>query len=315
MNSENTYPFNALFLAGPTAAGKTLLAIELAKRLNGEVITVDSAQVYKGMDIGTAKPTKEEMGGITHHLLDVHPVTTPFNVAEFLAHVENILQDMEKRGVFPIFAGGTGLYFQALLEGVPATPPANPSVRTRLEVLSTTELYALLEKKDPEYAKTITINDRHKIIRGNEILIATQKKVSDFKKKFKPKYCALLNPKAYFIYRPRPVLYERLNERAKFMCENGLLKEVESLLGMGLEMNFNAKKAIAYQQPLKYLKGEVSYERMLEELQQANRNYAKRQFTWFKRMELFTHVDLETISTEAFIDLCLADLGRTVHPA
>jgi tRNA dimethylallyltransferase len=165
VNSKNTYPFNALFLAGPTAAGKTLLAIELAKRLNGEVITVDSAQVYKGMDIGTAKPTKEEMGGITHHLLDVHPVTTPFNVAEFLAHVENILQDMEKRGVFPIFAGGTGLYFQALLEGVPATPPANSSVRTRLEVLSTSELYALLEKKDPEYAKTITINDRHKIAR------------------------------------------------------------------------------------------------------------------------------------------------------
>lgn len=147
MNSRNTYPFNALFLAGPTASGKTSLAIALAKRLQADVITVDSAQVYKGMDIGTAKPNSTEMEGVVHHLIDVHDVTCPFSVADFIAHVEILLKDMKKRGVFPIFAGGTGLYFQALLEGLPSTPPANLSVRARLEVLETGELYQILQKK------------------------------------------------------------------------------------------------------------------------------------------------------------------------
>jgi len=309
VNSKNIYLYNSIFLAGPTASGKTSLAIALAKRLNAEVITVDSAQVYKGMDIGTAKPNFQEMDGVRHHLIDVHDVTSPFNVAEFIAHVEIILKDMKKRGVFPIFAGGTGLYFQALLEGLPCTPPSNTSVRARLEVLDTKELYAILEKKDPEYAKKITINDRHKILRANEILVTTQKKVSDFQEKTKSFYCSQLNPKCYFIHRPRTVLYERLNKRAKDMCENGLIHEVESLLAKGIETNLNAKKAIAYQQPLKYLKGELSYEKMLEELQQANRNYAKRQFTWFKKMRDFLSIDLETLSDEEFVEMCLKDLG------
>ncbi|MFZ4673442.1 MAG: tRNA (adenosine(37)-N6)-dimethylallyltransferase MiaA [Chlamydiia bacterium] len=308
MNLRNTYPFNALFLAGPTASGKTSLAIALAKRLQAEVITVDSAQVYKGMDIGTAKPDSTEMEGVVHHLIDVHDVTCPFSVAEFIAHVEILLKDMKKRGVFPIFAGGTGLYFQALLEGLPSTPPANLSVRARLEVLETGELYQILQKKDPDYAKRITSNDRHKILRANEILVTTQKRVSDFQEKTKPFHCSQLNPKCFFIYRPRPILYERLNMRAKHMCENGLIEEVEILLKKGIESNPNAKKAIAYQQPLQYLKGELSYEKMLLELQQANRNYAKRQFTWFKRMDAFTPIDLETVGTQDFIELCIKEL-------
>lgn len=312
MNSKNTFPYNCLFLAGPTAAGKTALAIQLAKRLNGEVITVDSAQVYKGMNIGTAKPTPEEMDGVVHHLIDVHDVTAPFNVSEFLQHVNKILEDMKRRGVFPIFAGGTGLYFQALFEGIANTPPSNTSVRARLEILDTKELYALLEKKDPKYAQTITINDRHKILRANEILVTTQKKVSDFKEKIKVGNCKELVPKAYFIYRPRNVLYERLNHRAKFMCENGLLEEVEALVRKGIETNLNAKKAIAYQQPLKYLKGELSFEKMLEELQQANRNYAKRQFTFFKRLDYFEQIDLESFSEGAFIQKVLSDLSLDI---
>lgn len=309
MNSKNTYPINSIFLAGPTATGKTALAIALAKRLQAEVITVDSAQVYRGMDIGTAKPNKSEMAGVRHHLIDVHDVTCPFNVAEFIAHVESILEDMKKRDVFPIFAGGTGLYFQALLEGLPTTPPANATVRARLEILETKELYQILQKKDPEYAGSITVNDRHKILRANEILVTTQKRVSAFQKKTKPLHCSQLNPKCYFIYRPRPIIYERLNIRAKHMCENGLLQEVEVLRAKGIESNLNAKKAIAYQQPLQYLKGELTYEKMLEKLQQANRNYAKRQFTWFKRLPAFTSVDLETLTTEEFLEVCLKDLG------
>lgn len=285
------------------------MAIQLAKRLNGEVVTVDSAQVYRGMNIGTAKPTVEEMDGVAHHLIDVHDVTAPFNVAEFLQHVERILVDMKERGVFPIFAGGTGLYFQALFEGLATTPPSNTSVRARLEILATNELYALLLKKDPKYAQTITANDRHKILRANEILVTTQKKVSDFKEKIKSGHLKELVPKAYFIYRPRSVLYERLNHRAKYMCENGLLEEVEALVRKGIETNLNAKKAIAYQQPLKYLKGELSFEKMVEELQQANRNYAKRQFTFFKRLDYFEQIDLEMISQEAFIQKVIQDLS------
>ncbi|MFZ4673824.1 MAG: tRNA (adenosine(37)-N6)-dimethylallyltransferase MiaA [Chlamydiia bacterium] len=315
MNSKNTYPYNSLFLAGPTAAGKTSVAIELAKRLNGEVITVDSAQVYRGMDIGTAKPSIEQRDGVVHHLIDVQDVHKPFNVSLFLEHVELILRDMETRGVFPIFAGGTGLYFQALYEGLPTTPPSQPSVRNRLELLQTADLYQLLLIKDPAYAKTITSNDRNKIIRANEILIITQKKVSDFQERTKSDRLKTLNPKAFFIYRPREVLYERLNLRAKQMCENGLIDEVQALVQKGIELNVSAKKAISYQQPLKYLKGEVSYEKMLQELQQANRQYAKRQFTWFKRMEYFCQVNLEEIGETTFVDLVLKEFFLPNHEA
>jgi len=311
VNSKNTYPFNCLFLAGPTGAGKTAIAIQLAKRLNGEVITVDSAQVYRGMNIGTAKPSLEEQDGVRHHLIDVQDVHNPFNVSLFLDHVEKILEDMFARGVFPIFSGGTGLYFQALYEGVAQTPPTQPSVRNRLELLETGDLYRILLQKDPVYAATITANDRHKILRANEILIITQKKVSDFQERVKKGLVATLVPKAYFIYRPRPILYEQLNKRAELMCQTGLLEEVEALLQKGLELNPNAKKAISYQQPLKYLKGEISYEKMLIELQQANRNYAKRQFTWFRRLDYFTQVNLEESSVDSFLEEAISFFTST----
>jgi tRNA dimethylallyltransferase len=313
VNSKNLYLYNSIVLAGPTATGKTALAIKLAKKFNGEVITVDSAQVYKGMDIGTAKPSLAEMDGVLHHLIDVHDVDKPFNVATFVEHVDQVLKDIFSRGKIPIFAGGTGMYFQAIIEGLPITPPANLSVRARLELLSTEELWELLCKKDPAYAETITFNDRHKILRANEILITTQQKISTQKARYKTQECAKLSCKAYFIYRPRPILYQRLNDRAKFMCENGLLQEVESLICKGIELNHSAKKAIAYQQPLRYLKGEISYEKMLEELQQANRNYAKRQFTWFKRFDYYEPVDLELISDDQFLSKVHEDLFKADH--
>lgn len=282
----------AYFLAGPTGVGKTQFAIDLAKKINGAVLTVDSVQVYQGMDIGTAKPTLEEQQGIPHYLTDLISPITPFNVHEFIFHANRALEEVISKDQVPIFSGGTGFYFRALLEGLPNTPKKDEKLREELEKEETTKLFERLRQLDFEYSQTITHNDRQRIVRALEIIELTKKKVSTFAPSKPEGLLSELEPHAYFLTRPREEIYHRLEKRAIEMCEGGLLDEVKALMDLGFEQNPSAARAIAYQEPLLYLKNQITYEEMIKMLQKANRNYAKRQWTWFRGDPLFKELDL-----------------------
>lgn len=301
-----------IILAGPTAVGKSELGLQLAKALCGEIVSADSMQVYRGMDIGTAKPTVFEQAQIPHHMIDVRSIGDPMNVSEFYDEAMACLRSICARGRAAIVVGGSGFYVDALLRGAPSGPPADPFIRAHLdsemERLGPEILYAQLQKMDPEYAKTITHGDRHKIMRALEIIILTQGKVSEFHRheNHTPEF-RFLN---YFLHRPRPVLYERINQRCQRMVELGLLQEVKQLVLSGLLENPSAMSAIGYRQSMEFLKGDQtpeSFKAFIANFQQASRHYAKRQFTWFRKDSSFEWIDLHAYETECVLERMVMD--------
>lgn len=299
-----------IVIAGPTCAGKSELALQLCQKINGEIISGDSIQVYKGMDIGTAKPTDEERMAVPHHLLDIREVAEPYNVVDFYYDARHACQLILSRGKVPVIVGGSGFYIHSLLYGPPSGPPSVPELRHSLEAemqtLGSEVLYQRLLELDSEYAKTITKHDKQKIIRALEILTLTRKKVSQlsWKSRHKP-----LNYDfhCWFLHRPKPILYQRINKRCEKMMEKGFLGEVKALLEKGIEKNSSAAQAIGYRQALDFLKSPQSSEDealFLENFKQASRHYAKRQNTWFKNKEpLFRWLDLDMHDPEVVIDM------------
>lgn len=295
----------AFCLAGPTGVGKSRFAVQLAKKVGGAVFSVDSVQVYRGMNIGTAKPTFEEQEGVLHYLIDLVDISQSFDLVQFVDAAERAVQNAVERGLVPIFCGGTGFYFQGLTKGLPATPPANAELRDQLQGKSSEELFKRLSELDPKYASTLHKNNRQRVIRALEILEETKGSVLDIPLKKREGILSDLTFYNYFFFEPREQLYSKLNSRTVGMYKQGLVEEVQHLSILGLEKNPQAAKAIMYQQTLSYLKGDLTWEEMIESAQKANRSYAKRQWTWFRKQQDFLPVCCQGLSEEKRLDLLL----------
>lgn len=305
-----------LIIAGPTASGKTQLSLSLAAALGGEIVSADSMQIYRGMDIGTAKASPEHRTLIAHHLIDVCGIEHTFNVAEFYKHSQDSFRDIITRENVPIVVGGSGFYIHALLYGPPAGPPSNREVREQLDRqmrdLGPEVLYERLQMFDPQYAATISEFDRHKIIRALEIMSLSEKRVSDF-----PKPNQLQEQeydfRCWFIYYPRERLYSRIEKRCDEMIQAGLLDEVRELEKQGLRNNPSASQAIGYRQALEFLStGQTAADRQnfVDEFKKASRHYAKRQFTWFRKEPLFRWLNIDEHPPERLKELILQDFEQ-----
>ena len=277
---------NIICIAGPTASGKTSLAVELAKELNGEVISCDSMQIYKRMDIGTAKPTLDEMQGIPHHMLGVAEPEEDFSVSRYCEMAAPILDDILARGKTAIIAGGTGLYMDSLIRGNDFAPVPATGHRQRLEEeLLSTGLDAMLAKLaaiDPEAAERSQRNPR-RIIRALEVYCETGETITAHNLKTQaipPRYSPLW---LGLDFDPRALLYDRIDRRVTLMLEAGLEKEIRDLLSSGLDKRCTALQAIGYKEFVAALEGSCTMEEAADEVRAASRRYAKRQLTWFRR--------------------------------
>ncbi len=273
-----------MVLIGPTAVGKTKLSIELAKKLNGEIISGDSMQIYKGMDIGTAKITIEEMEGVRHHLIDIKEPNESYSVAEFQKDVRSLIHDITSRGKLPMIVGGTGLYIQSVLYDYHFTEHASDLIyRGKLEEVldkqGITPLYNSLKEIDPESAERIHPNNTRRVIRALEIYHTTGKTMSEYLESQTSEL--LYNVAIVGLMMDRDLLYERINQRVELMIEMGLLQEVSNLYHKGLR-GCQSVQAIGYKEIYDYLDSKVSLEEAIEQLKQNSRRYAKRQLTWFR---------------------------------
>lgn len=284
-----------LLLLGQTATGKTKLSIELAKELNSEIISADSMQVYRGMDIGTAKPTIEERQGIPHHLIDIRNPDEDWTVSDFIEEVSRISGDMAIRKRFPVIVGGTGLYLWSLLEGFKfPIVPADKTVRQELENSPTSALYSQLSTIDPISATKIHANDRKRIIRAIEVFKLTGKPISTVQSNRLTSQPANTST-IIGLQIPREELYTRINNRVDNMIEKGLVEEVKSLLAK-YPKDLKAFQALGYKEVINYLDGKWNKDQMIEELKKRTRNFAKRQMTWFKRFQNVNWIDSGTDS-------------------
>jgi tRNA dimethylallyltransferase len=292
-----TDPRRVIVLAGPTGVGKTALSIALAQALGGEIVSADSVQVYRGMDIGTAKVSVQDRALIPHHLIDVADVTQPYNVVDFFYEATRCLDMILARNRVPIVVGGSGFWIHALLYGPPAGPAPDPELRTQLaqqmEQLGVEASWELLRRQDPDYAAHVSPRDRAKILRALEIITLTGRKVSDFdwhNRDVSHQY----QFHCWFIDCDRHLLYPRLDERCQQMLTSGLIDEVIRLKSEGLCSNPSAARAIGYRQTLDFLttnQSPAEYRTYIQQFQSAVRHYAKRQWTWFRREPLFEQLD------------------------
>ena len=278
---------NLFILIGPTAIGKTELSINLAKKLDGEIISADSMQIYKYMDIGTAKIKVNEMGCITHYLIDIIYPDDEYTVANYQRDASKLITDINMKNKLPIVVGGTGLYINSLVYNLNFTKvPPNDVYRQELEVLADSYgdsyLHDKLAEVDLESSKTININDRKRIIRALEVYKVTGKTISEYNKDFRREvdkynlYMMCLNM-------DRRKLYDRINRRVDTMIEEGLVDEVQSILNRGYNKSLISLKGIGYKEIIMYLEGDITLDEAIDKIKQGSRNYAKRQLTWFRR--------------------------------
>jgi tRNA dimethylallyltransferase len=270
-------------LLGPTAAGKSALALDLAPQINAEIISADSMQVYRGMDIGTAKLSPAERRGIPHHLIDVRDPDQEWTVSDFVAEVEKLTKDISARGKAPLLVGGTGLYLWSLLEGFSfPIAPADKDLRSRMEKEPLSELYKRLESVDPASAKKIHPNDRKRMIRALEVYELTGKAISELGRTRNTEH-GTQNTVLIGLTLPREELYRRINERVDQMIEKGLIEEVEGLIAKGYARDLPSFQALGYKEVVRYLDGGWEKEEMITELKKRTRHFARRQMTWFRR--------------------------------
>lgn len=276
---------SVLAVVGPTASGKTALSVELAKRTDGEIVSADSMQIYKGMDIASAKPTKEEMCGIPHHMMDFLSPETPYSVAQYTEAAAQRIREIAARGKLPIVVGGTGLYVDSLLSHTQfIEAPTDMALRAALdaqyEAVGGEEMLKRLAKFDPESAARLHPNNKKRILRAFEIYTLTGQTLSEalaqshaVPSPFAPVYIGIA-------FRERAVLYDRINRRVDSMLERGLLEEARAFYKGSPE---TAAQAIGYKELKPFLDGDLPFADAVENLKRATRNYAKRQITWFKR--------------------------------
>ena len=284
---EDTKKKPMVILTGPTAVGKTALSIELAKRINGVIISADSMQVYKHMDIGSAKITKEEMRGVKHYLIDELEPDKEFHVVKFVERAKEHLEEIYAEGKIPIIAGGTGFYIQALLYNIDFTEQeSDTAYREELEHIAKEKgneaLHAMLDEVDPASAEAIHANNVKRVIRALEFYHLTGNRISEHNEKERQKTSPYQF--AYFVLTDdRAKLYERIDRRVDLMIEQGLVEEVKQLKQLGCHRDMVAMQGLGYKEILAYLEGEYTLEQAIYIIKRETRHFAKRQLTWFKR--------------------------------
>lgn len=292
-----------IFLAGPTAVGKSAVALALAEKLGGEIISVDSMQVYRGLDLGTAKPTAAERARVPHHLIDVAELTEAFDAAKFVALAQQAVTEIQARGRVPIFCGGTGLYFKAFLDGLGEAPPSDEKLRAELEAAPLAELLRELEQRDPVTFAQIDRHNPRRVVRAVEVIRLTGKPFSaqrarwgeapdepnpaDGSRGRSPHQIVCLS-------RRSTNLHARINVRVDEMFTRGLVEETRRLLPQGLEQNKTALQAIGYRQVVEHLRGERSLAETIELVKIKTRQYAKRQGTWFRKYATARWIELQS---------------------
>lgn len=288
-----------LFILGPTAVGKTDISVALAKKFNGEIISCDSVQIFKGLNIGSAKITKEEMQGVKHHLIDIKDPSETFTAYEYATAIKEKIKEISLKEKLPIVVGGTSLYVKSIIlnynfGGV----GINENLRKQLEEILKTDgvskLYEMLLKLDCELAEKVDKNNPLRLMRAIEI--ASEKGE-------KTKAESDIDSLVFALVKERSKLYEKINLRVDLMLKNGLVKEVENLKKQGLTKENQAMKAIGYKEVLDYLDGNISYEKMVDEIKQHSRNYAKRQLTFLRGMDNVNYVDADD-KEKAFNEIC-----------
>ena len=280
---------DVICVCGPTASGKTGFSVALAKRINAEVVSCDSMQIYRGMDVGTAKPDAAEMGGVPHWLLDAVDPGEDFSVGRYVKLADDAIADIHSRGKTAIVCGGTGLYMDSLIKGETFAAPSRPAQREYVEQIAEKKglpfLYEMLKDADPETAEKLHVSDRKRIVRAMEVFLITGMPLSYHNAKSKerpPKYEPLW---IGLSFRDRNKLYARVDARVDQMMAKGLEAEVRALLDRGIDPKTTAMQAIGYKEIAAALRGDGDLSGAVEQIKQASRRYAKRQLTWFRRNE------------------------------
>jgi tRNA dimethylallyltransferase len=298
---------NLIVIAGPTGIGKTDLSICVADKINGEIISADSRQIYRYMDIGTAKVEKEYRKKIKHHMIDIVDPNEEFSVADFKKNTMKIIEHINDKGKIPLLVGGTGLYINSIVYEIDFTNVAsNKEIREYYESILLKKgkqyLYELLLDRDYETARKLNINDTKRIIRALEVYDVTKIPMSKQNKDFR-KPSTKYNLSMYLLYMDRSKLYDRINSRVDKMIENGLIEEVKTLLKLGYKKNLNSMQGIGYKEIVDYLENRISLDEAVELIKKRSRNYAKRQLTWFKRDERYRWINIDEFSDVE--DLCV----------
>ncbi|QAA32919.1 tRNA (adenosine(37)-N6)-dimethylallyltransferase MiaA [Clostridium manihotivorum] len=302
-----------LVLGGPTAVGKTDISIKLAKALNGEIISADSMQIYKYMDIGSAKVTEEEMDGVKHYMIDVVHPSKEFSVSDFKDLAKGYIEDIYSRGKLPIIAGGTGLYIDSIICNLNFTDSKkDEQYREYLTDLADKHgndyIHSMLKEIDLESYNSIHANNRKRVIRALEVFKTTGKKFSEFKETESIYKCDY-DLHYYVLTMDRQKLYNRINMRVDIMLDNGLIDECKKLMSMDLTPEMQSMKGIGYKEILYYLQGKVSLEQAIEMIKQGSRNYAKRQLTWFRKDPRVVYLDKDELTDDEIINKIVDDIN------
>lgn len=298
--------YNCIIIAGPTASGKTKISIELAKRLNGEIVNADSMQVYKDLNVGTAKATKAEMEHIPHHMLDVVNMFEDFTVSDYKNMAMPIIRDIISRNKTPIIVGGTGFYINSLLFNMDyGNSSKDDTIREKYENLAkeygNEYVYNILKSIDEDTAEKLHANDLKRVIRAIEIFETTGNKKSAMQNTMQT-FETGLNPLIIGLNMDREKLYSRINQRVDIMIEDGLIEEVKNLVNNGLNDSYQSMSGIGYKEIYSFLNNKISKEEAIELIKKNTRNYAKRQITWFKKVPTLNWVDLTSGLTEDILN-------------
>jgi tRNA dimethylallyltransferase len=281
MNQNKKFPL--IVIVGPTAVGKTVISIELAKRLDGEIVSADSRLLYRGMDIGTAKPTNEEMDDVPHHLIDVADPDENWSLAIYQREAYKMIDDINERGKLPFLVGGTGQYIRSIIEGW-LIPPQRPDYDLRhtlnqwAQEIGAEALYERLERLDPEAAEKIDYRNLRRTVRALEVIFKTGERFSDLRRRQE----CLYHPVILGITRPREELYERVDQRIEQMLGEGFIDEVRQLLAKGYSPDLPTMSAIGYREIVQYLQGDTTLEEAISQIKRNTRNFIRRQANWFK---------------------------------
>ena len=282
-----------VLLAGPTAVGKSEIALALAGRIGGEIISVDSMQVYRGLDTGTAKPSPADRARVPHHLIDVVDLAEPFDAAKFAALAHKTVAEIQSRGRVPILCGGTGLYFKAFLEGLGNAPPADAVLRAKLEATPLPELLRELAENDPATYERIDRQNPRRVIRAVEVIRLTGKPFSAQRAEWKPEVRSPKSEVIFALTKQAADLHARINARVDKMFAVGLIEETRKLLECGLAQNQTAMQAIGYRQVVEHLRGERSMAGTIDLVKIRTWRFAKRQMTWFRKQSRITWLTLD----------------------
>ena len=302
---------NPFFLAGPTAVGKSEIALALAEKIGGEIVSVDSMQVYRGLDLGTAKPSPAERARVRHHLVDVADLTEHFDAAKFVALAKGAVAEIQSRGKVPVFCGGTGLYFRAFLAGLGDAPPADEVLRGELEKTPVETLLRELAERDPVAFERIDRQNPRRIIRAVEVIRLTGKPFSVQRADWKGASRIAPHASRQFAFsRSNSELQRRIGLRVDEMFRRGLVAETEQLLKRGLADNKTAMQALGYRQVAEQLRGERSLDETIDLVKIRTRQFAKRQMTWFRRQMEWQWIELTVPDQPEIVAAKLLDSGR-----